>query len=760
MKAMRDMLGRLPVFYKYLLSYVVVLLIPLAVIGFFFYQYFVSILKDEVTQSHQSMLEQIRDTVDVKFKEMNKIAVDISYKPELTPFQLEQNMHNAMTAQRMLNFTVANDFIQKMLLYIRGGDYLYSASSTYTKSLFINQNFSYRDWMEEQFDKDINEVKMPKLRPAEDVASTELITNRAITYIVPIPLNSPIPYGTALFLIDESTIKKLLNGVLQERPGNTLILNKSGQLVTALYDEPYLRTTEFAALTDEAAAKGSVTADLDHTSHIVSAVKSSATGWTYITLMPVSDFLKKVDEVKNRSLVAIALTLLIGGTAIYALMFVNYAPVRRLFTFAGNQWGRAVRSMNEVVAEIGLMAEQTRVLGSKLQTNRPAVREYLLQQLLKGKFTSVEQFRDKAHEIGLDFAKQRFFAVKWTLRRTDDFFGSAYNLLADSFAEHTAALFDCYRVNVWDENAVTFICATDEQYESQKEWLLNAHRAIGKKLNAEVTVGVGSTYADIGQIGKSYIEAAAALDYRLVVGRGKVIFFEETVVEKSLDDWYPKQELEYLGLYIKQGNTEQINRTVADLLQQIECSNASLYIVRCICYDVINALLKAAHDRSDGVGKRTITHPDVISLTKFDTLQEFAALVGNAADELCRALEASKQACGTGWNEQFRRYISEHFADDQLSLQTMADHYAVSVSHLKRLFKEHTGKSFSEYLNAYRMEQAKRLLVSSDAQIKEVVQQIGYCDVSSFIRKFKQEMNMTPGEYRKLHMVKRNGGAE
>ena len=48
------------------------------------------------------------------------------------------------------------------------------------------------------------------------------------------------------------------------------------------------------------------------------------------------------------------------------------------------------------------------------------------------------------------------------------------------------------------------------------------------------------------------------------------------------------------------------------------------------------------------------------------------------------------------------------------------------------------------------MEKAKKLLADHKLTLKDISQQVGYYNVSSFIRRFKQLNGITPGDYRKL----------
>jgi two-component system response regulator YesN len=79
-----------------------------------------------------------------------------------------------------------------------------------------------------------------------------------------------------------------------------------------------------------------------------------------------------------------------------------------------------------------------------------------------------------------------------------------------------------------------------------------------------------------------------------------------------------------------------------------------------------------------------------------------------------------------------------------ISLEGVAEEIGITSSYLSRLFKEETGKTFTEYLNEYRIEISKRLIEDSDLKIKEIYQRIGFNSYSYFIKMFKEIVGETP----------------
>ncbi|MFO7188205.1 MAG: helix-turn-helix transcriptional regulator [Pseudomonadota bacterium] len=69
---------------------------------------------------------------------------------------------------------------------------------------------------------------------------------------------------------------------------------------------------------------------------------------------------------------------------------------------------------------------------------------------------------------------------------------------------------------------------------------------------------------------------------------------------------------------------------------------------------------------------------------------------------------------------------------------------------LKRRFKTATGTTLIEYLQNLRVEEAKKLLETTELPAEEISAQVGYEDGSFFRRLFKRSTGLTPGQYRRM----------
>ncbi len=91
-------------------------------------------------------------------------------------------------------------------------------------------------------------------------------------------------------------------------------------------------------------------------------------------------------------------------------------------------------------------------------------------------------------------------------------------------------------------------------------------------------------------------------------------------------------------------------------------------------------------------------------------------------------------------------YIIEHF--DTVTEQEAAAVSHMSYSYFSRMFKKVMGKSFSRFVNDFRIDEAKRLLLISSESVTEIAQHTGFSTSSHLISAFKQKTGVTPHQYR------------
>lgn len=97
---------------------------------------------------------------------------------------------------------------------------------------------------------------------------------------------------------------------------------------------------------------------------------------------------------------------------------------------------------------------------------------------------------------------------------------------------------------------------------------------------------------------------------------------------------------------------------------------------------------------------------------------------------------------------QVQRFVSQNFAKN-ITLSETAEKFRVSQYYLSRRFQSIAGYGFQQYLISCRLNEAKRLLITTDLPVSILCEQCGYEDTNNFIRAFRKREGITPLQYRK-----------
>src|SRR5262249_5195794 len=92
-------------------------------------------------------------------------------------------------------------------------------------------------------------------------------------------------------------------------------------------------------------------------------------------------------------------------------------------------------------------------------------------------------------------------------------------------------------------------------------------------------------------------------------------------------------------------------------------------------------------------------------------------------------------------------WILDNLSED-LSVESLAARLGMSSRNFARLFRRETDMTPGDYVEAMRVEAARRMLEESDTPIKKVASLCGFADQSGLRRAFMRRINVTPVEYR------------
>lgn len=157
--------------------------------------------------------------------------------------------------------------------------------------------------------------------------------------------------------------------------------------------------------------------------------------------------------------------------------------------------------------------------------------------------------------------------------------------------------------------------------------------------------------------------------------------------------------------------------------------------------------LKADYEPRDvlNIIRPVLDRPPVTFDTETDWKQVFS--------EAEEALILQPQTETSGDARRYVDYVDSHFADSELSVNTVADQFGRHRTLISKDIKALTGYSFSDYLRRKRIGEAISRIDRGDENITQIAADVGYISYSTFKRAFVQITGQTPMDYR----ISKNG---
>ena len=98
-------------------------------------------------------------------------------------------------------------------------------------------------------------------------------------------------------------------------------------------------------------------------------------------------------------------------------------------------------------------------------------------------------------------------------------------------------------------------------------------------------------------------------------------------------------------------------------------------------------------------------------------------------------------------------FTFQHFKQE-IKIEQIAKIAFLSRSQFSYFFKLHTGKTYIQFVNELRIENACILLKNNQYTIEQICYDVGFQNVSNFVRHFKKIKNVTPSKYRKSWIIR------
>ncbi|WP_059052007.1 response regulator transcription factor [Paenibacillus senegalimassiliensis] len=311
-------------------------------------------------------------------------------------------------------------------------------------------------------------------------------------------------------------------------------------------------------------------------------------------------------------------------------------------------------------------------------------------------------------------------------------------------------------ISVFDhENLLITLMVADEPLDSSL-WDSLMGQSIEALAPAEAGLifgGASAIYSHLEDTAQRCAEAGKLLELQ-VLGKCQVITlrdYTEVMTERKLAGLDVASIMKKLVSALFKQDRQEVQTIVAEMFRFFRDSGYLLPEIWKI-YEEAFALLRQRL-RQSGMTGLDYGHPGQPDPNIYNSYAGLEAVVMEDMQALQQLIDKTGMDKSYWVVEKAKKFIVDHYRTD-LKASEVAAWLKITPSYFSYIFKQSTGRGFTEYMNEMRIEQAKDLLATTHDKVFEIADKVGYKEYKYFVSVFKLHTGMTPKEYRGLRVGK------
>ncbi len=403
--------------------------------------------------------------------------------------------------------------------------------------------------------------------------------------------------------------------------------------------------------------------------------------------------------------------------------------------------------LKRVQSELDLNRENERqqeIMQERLEKSFPLLRERFLYRLVSGRLSRENFLRRKDFFQWND--SQAYYQV--SIISIPQSWDDIDTLTLSEYLKSRARIEDEVFSNR-EEDIVLLLQDSDEKALSSRavEIAEEAFRYTSNLEKDQISAGIGEVVNSPYMLHASYRGAGSALDYSRVLGVSQIMSINDVRDKKHISLEGFNTIARELTASLRTGSDDSAAGILSDIFSFFEThyltmSEASSYLTR--LHYLLTQFLEEM-DMLPAANSEPLFNPP----GSFGSLQQAKSYFFRVLRKIEEIIQVRRHDAVLSRIDRARHIIAEKYKDPRFSLKDICDELYLSTSQFSLLFKEGTGQTFVEFLTAYRVEQAKKLLKATDLKGYEVAEQTGFSDPRYFSIVFKKLTGLTAMEYRK-----------
>ncbi|MFD0677715.1 MULTISPECIES: helix-turn-helix domain-containing protein [unclassified Paenibacillus] len=761
-----------------ILCYFLSLLIPIVIIGISEYWYSVSLMKNEFNQRISTNLDSSANSVDSYIKTTQETGVNFLYDDTVQSLLMPKNLQSLEVRAELWrlprilqrNENIISKFTDSMFVYIDNQDVYVSGGVNYFESFFNNlykyDKYDASYWMNKQ-----KSDKGVELLPVTKVVQEKI----HVKQVVPIVIINRIRNHNAVMVvnIDVQTIEKTLQGGAVFGSTGFVVLDGNREVI---YDANGYLNGKVTAASLNTAFEGNIGSSKELSvsgkRYVVAHVKSDLYGWDYYSFTPLDEFNHYTVGILQMTLLLCIVLMVMGIVFSFVFSFRIYNPIRNIRDIIAqksvpmngeNEVNAAANEFELIQQGINRMSDSHQQYKVKYDKQTSEYVEYSLLFLLKGHTINQEEILRETLKADFGFTHSGFICCTVFF----DFKDAFYQDIQDT---ERIYIINGIKKIVWNLLGTQVPCYVLEHRQNLFVCLINIdgpqdtellHPAFHRMLNIfeydirmyyDITIGIGTFYTNVNDIGASYNEAMTAVSKRNKDQRFQIVDSNQLSIENSYQ--YSLHDEQKILNYLKLGDVPAVRDVIVGVVESNVRQGVSYEHMLQLFKEMYVTGIRFLAEKGQSVAQLEMEQELPFSDKAFEeSFLGTKELEKAILEFFTRIIETTKAQRGQKTGNLvslIEKYIQEHYTQD-LGLEQIADEMGVSVKYVSRVFKDKTGEYLTDYINQVRIEKAKELLVQTDLRVNDIAERIGIHSRTTFLRVFKKVEGISPNEYRTLH---------
>ncbi len=559
-------------------------------------------------------------------------------------------------------------------------------------------------------------------------------------------------------------------------PLNTLILElDKEELLSSFLDTPSLDNYYVTILGNQSTPVYSsvVEPENNNQEQDSSNILSLASPYTHLSyyLYPREN---NVFSIFQSNQMFLPMVLLLLGVSLLLTWFITcrfYSPVKKLTELIGADKSSQVspapgtNEFDYLENAYQQLIFDRRQASDLLEKVRPELEQKLFSSILDGTEYSCQELEQQLNSFHSDFGvNEKYQAAILRLPDMDTQDPLAQHLYAQHLLRLTEQLFQAEwgRLIIlphgWRECILVIQYPTDCSMARIKRLTRSFENNLKKECDAsslQLSVAFGKVYYSLPEIRHSHRDATLQLRYQVYYHDDAENASDAAApaTPGSISENYFSSRILQFSQNLDGGDTALSSALLEYLLDELSDCDLDLTERKEICGQLLDVLVEKSlsyprEESEQHMLRYPLLYQELQDAADKDSL---TALMRTETADLISFILSESQKRQHRLIAKARDFISANYSNSSLSINDIAQDAGCSPSYLSNIFTEYAHENLVTYLNTYRINMAKDLLLNSQILIKDIGFKTGFNTVQNFNRVFKKSVGMTPNEYRKSH---------